>query len=311
VIGKLLPLTAEHPVEHFTFFGVFEDGGALFLVHVHVLLVVVRDLAPVGLWRVVVYHVVVLVPDVVKAVENGNRVDVLVGGVLRVHPRMPQIAVIIKDICVREKRTRYKCTPPSREMVRYEETRRASAHAQIGYCGGGLCHIKIEREHTGKQRVWMGEREREQTELKQGSLPNTTKEDHALEVREQPVHQAEGRVQVVEQRRQAIVDGHALEHLSGETPLPALHEQNQRSDTSPVGSETRQVDEEGAELCSVQIQVGVHIFEVVVPAMVDLVVGDTIRVRHLAVELAHPELDHVVEHTPRSMEQTMMIVSLL
>eukprot|EP00050_Salpingoeca_kvevrii_P006063 m.287216 g.287216 ORF g.287216 m.287216 type:complete len:407 (+) comp11730_c0_seq1:464-1684(+) len=233
VLGHGVPLLGKHPVEHLTLLGVTEDGGLVLLVEVLVRLKVGGHLGPVGDGRVVVDDVVVLVPDVVAAVENGDRVDVLVGGIIRVDPGVPHVADAGKE--------------------------------EVGLA-------------VGKEQV---------------------------EERERPVP-APG------EGHKAVEEGHAVKLLEGECVLAALAEHENRRDAHPVEGEAGHVDKEAVKVGAIEVQVGVDIVDVVVPAVVDLVVADAVRVGNLAVDRAGDPLHPPpVEDLQGTLPHSEVVVALL
>mmetsp|Transcript_61332 Transcript_61332/g.179881 ORF Transcript_61332/g.179881 Transcript_61332/m.179881 type:complete len:626 (-) Transcript_61332:92-1969(-) len=232
VLGHGVPVALEHPLQELPLFGVPEDGGRHRGVLVAVPLEVRRGVAPVRVGRVVVDHVVVLVPHVVVAIQDGHGIHILVARVVDLHEGVP---------------------------------------------------------HVGD-----------------------AAEDHAcLDVGEDPVDEAEGGVPPEEQRRHAVVRDLAREQLLQEEPLLPLHEERDRAEPRPVEREAGRVEEEGERVRAVQVQVRVHVVDVVVPPVVDLHVRHVVVPGDHPIERADPPLVGAVQALERALEEAPVGVPLL
>mmetsp|Transcript_66844 Transcript_66844/g.195458 ORF Transcript_66844/g.195458 Transcript_66844/m.195458 type:complete len:222 (-) Transcript_66844:838-1503(-) len=190
------------------------------------------SIRPVTVRRVVVHHVVVLVPDIVVPLKDGHGVHVLVAGIRLLHEGVPKV-------------------------------------------GDGT------QKHTG------------------------------LHVRVYPVDDAEDRIPEEQGQRNTVIHHHADDQLPEQGPLLSFPKEGDGAQSSPVQSEARRVDEEGAEHSAVEVQIGVHVVDVVVPPVVDLHVGDAVVVWHHPVEWRDPPLDHTVEALKWSTEEALVVVSRL
>mmetsp|Transcript_26103 Transcript_26103/g.55479 ORF Transcript_26103/g.55479 Transcript_26103/m.55479 type:complete len:459 (-) Transcript_26103:215-1591(-) len=89
--GHRIPILLEHPLEQHTLLCVVENGGVHSGIEVPILLKVSGHLCPVRIGGVVVHNVVVLVPHVVVAIDDGNGVDILIAGIGLLHEGVPQV----------------------------------------------------------------------------------------------------------------------------------------------------------------------------------------------------------------------------
>mmetsp|Transcript_149035 Transcript_149035/g.361886 ORF Transcript_149035/g.361886 Transcript_149035/m.361886 type:complete len:222 (-) Transcript_149035:859-1524(-) len=190
------------------------------------------SIRPVTVRRVVVHHVVVLIPDVVMPLKDGDGVHILVAWIRLLHKSVPEV-------------------------------------------GDGA------KQHTG------------------------------LHMRVDPISNTEDRVPDEEGQRGTVVHHHAHDQLPQQGPLLPLPKEGYGAQASPVKSKARRVDEEGAEHSAVEVQIGVHVVDVVVPPVVDLHVGDAVVVWHHPVEWRDPPLDHTVEALKWSTEEALVVVSRL
>ena len=77
--------------------------------------------------------------------------------------------------------------------------------------------------------------------------------------------------------RPCVVVHHAACEIEKESVLAPGIEQNQRRDAKPIGSESRQIQNVGTKLRTVQIHIGVNISSVVVPSVMLLLQQSTKR----------------------------------
>lgn len=233
VLGEGVPLGGEDPVDEKAFLAVAEDGGGALAVLLFGFLVELVGLGPVDEGGVVVDDVVVFVPDVVLAVEDGDGVDVLVGGVLGLDEGVPEVAHGAEE-------------------------------------GDGLAHGVDEVGEDEEQAGVAGD------------------DAHA----EEP-------------------PGLAEEDLGGEAVFCALEEEGEARDAGPVEEEAGEPEDVVGEDGAVQVDVGVDVIGVVVPAMVDLVVAGGVGAGHGAVEEADPHGVDAVEGGEGTLEEALVGVALL
>mmetsp|Transcript_2885 Transcript_2885/g.6650 ORF Transcript_2885/g.6650 Transcript_2885/m.6650 type:complete len:582 (-) Transcript_2885:27-1772(-) len=200
-VGHLVPLLPEHPGEEHPLLAVGEDGGPALDVVGLVPVEGVGHLGPVDEGLVVVDHVVILVPDVIVAAEDGHGVDVLVG--------------------------------------------------RVGLLREGVPHVG-----------------------------DAAEEGDGLDVGVEPVGpEEEGAALVPDEGGEAVVVQHAVEHHFEEAVLLALPEEEDGAEAGPVGDEAGEPqDEAGDAEGAVDVHVGVDVAGIVVPAVVDLVVGGAVGV---------------------------------
>mmetsp|Transcript_1480 Transcript_1480/g.4031 ORF Transcript_1480/g.4031 Transcript_1480/m.4031 type:complete len:261 (-) Transcript_1480:833-1615(-) len=196
------------------------------------LLEVRRRISPVAVGCMVVDDMVILVPDVVVPLQDGNGVHVLVARVRLLHEGVPEVG-------------------------------------------------------------------------------NGTEQHASLHVGIDPIGQAEEWTPAPDEHGDAVISRHALEQLPQQSPLPTLCEQGCRAQAGPIECEARRVNQEGAQHRAIQVQVRVHIIDVVVPPVVDLHVGDAVVVGHHAVEGRDPPLDYAIEALETASEKTLVVVPSL
>mmetsp|Transcript_86178 Transcript_86178/g.266855 ORF Transcript_86178/g.266855 Transcript_86178/m.266855 type:complete len:484 (-) Transcript_86178:26-1477(-) len=136
-------------------------------------------------------------------------------------------------------------------------------------------------------------------------------QDTGLHVRIHPVDDAEDGVPAEQRQGGAVVRRHAEKQLLQQAPLLALHQEGQRAQAGPVQGEAGRVDEERAEHRAVEVQVGVHVVDVVVPSVVDLHVRNAVAVRHHPVERRDPPLHDAVEALKGPAEEALVVVPRL
>lgn len=81
-----------------------------------------------------------------------------------------------------------------------------------------------------------------------------------------------------------IENGHTEAHFCAEIPLLLLHKLDGGRNTAPIQSESGQIIDERGKLRSIQIQVGVHIVQIIVIGVMDLIVSHGIAVRHTTIK---------------------------
>ena len=129
---------------------------------------------------------------------------------------------------------------------------------------------------------------------------DAAKEGDGLDVGVEPVGpEEEGAALVPDEGGQAVVVQHAVEHHLEKAVFLALPEEKDGAEAGPVGDEAGEPkDEAGDAGGPVDVHVGVDVAGVVVPAVVDLVVGGPVRVGDGSVEGADEGRVDVVGEGP-------------